>query len=189
MTIYWKCIHSHVEEFFFIWTDLEKLSITSLAHQWIVCSEWVPSVWVSKQLINQPCFEHKKRFDDEFISTKIQHFSSQDINWSTEFVMIICGLLWCFYQLFGLSFWRHPFTAEDTLVSKWCNAKFSKSFWWKMAWGVSILSYFFVNYSSSCVSDIRCTLPFKHFFFSFFYKKVILVCIIKSVCYVRNISI
>ncbi len=29
-----------------------------------------------------------------------------------------------FFQLFGLSFWRHPFTAEDPLVSKWCNAKF-----------------------------------------------------------------
>ncbi len=29
----------------------------------------------------------------------------------------------CFYQLFGRSFWRHPFTAEDPLVSKWCNAK------------------------------------------------------------------
>ncbi len=28
-----------------------------------------------------------------------------------------------FYQLFGLSFWRHPFTAEDPLVSKWCSAK------------------------------------------------------------------
>ncbi len=35
-----------------------------------------------------------------------------------------CGLLWCFYQLFGLSFWRHPFTAEDPLVSKWSNATF-----------------------------------------------------------------
>ncbi len=35
-----------------------------------------------------------------------------------------CGLLWCFYQLFGLSFWRHPFTAVDPLVSKWCNATF-----------------------------------------------------------------
>ncbi len=34
-----------------------------------------------------------------------------------------CGLLWCFYQQFELSFWRHPFTAEDPLVSKWCNAK------------------------------------------------------------------
>ncbi len=29
-----------------------------------------------------------------------------------------------FYQLFGLSFWRHPFTAEDPLVSKWFNATF-----------------------------------------------------------------
>ncbi len=27
-----------------------------------------------------------------------------------------------FYQLFGLSFWRHPFTAEDLLVSNY-NAK------------------------------------------------------------------
>ncbi len=35
-----------------------------------------------------------------------------------------CVLLWCFYQLFGLSFWRHPFTAEDPLLSKWCNARF-----------------------------------------------------------------
>ncbi len=29
-----------------------------------------------------------------------------------------CELLWCFYQLFGLSFWRHPFTAKDPLVSR-----------------------------------------------------------------------
>ncbi len=28
-----------------------------------------------------------------------------------------CGLLWCFYQLFGLSFWRHPFTAEHPLMN------------------------------------------------------------------------
>ncbi len=29
-----------------------------------------------------------------------------------------------FYQLFGLSFWWHPFTAEHPLVSKRFNAKF-----------------------------------------------------------------
>ncbi len=33
-----------------------------------------------------------------------------------------------FYQLFGPSFWRHPFTAEDPLVSKLCNAKFQQNF-------------------------------------------------------------
>ncbi len=43
-------------------------------------------------------------------------------------VRITFGLLWCFYQPFGLSFWWHPFTAEDPLVSKWCNATFM--FWW-----------------------------------------------------------
>ncbi len=34
-----------------------------------------------------------------------------------------CELLWCFYQPFELSFWWHPFTAKDPLVSKLCNAK------------------------------------------------------------------
>ncbi len=56
--------------------------------------------------------------------TNTQLFTSQYINWGTGVVWITCGLLWCFYQLFGLSFWRHPFTSEDPLVSKWCNAKF-----------------------------------------------------------------
>ncbi len=28
----------------------------------------------------------------------------------------------------GLSFWRHPFTAEDPLESKWCIAKFLQIF-------------------------------------------------------------
>ncbi len=36
---------------FFVRTDSEKYSITSLAHQWILCSEWVPSEWESIQLI------------------------------------------------------------------------------------------------------------------------------------------
>ncbi len=31
---------------FFDGSDLEKYSIASLAHQWILCSEWVPSEWV-----------------------------------------------------------------------------------------------------------------------------------------------
>ncbi len=53
-----------------------------------------------------------------------QLFTSQDVNWWLE----SCGLLvyYCnvFIQLYKLSLWRHPFTAEDPLVSKWCNAKF-----------------------------------------------------------------
>ncbi len=36
---------------FFIRTDLEKFRITSLAHQWILCSEWVPSEWTMKKNI------------------------------------------------------------------------------------------------------------------------------------------
>ncbi len=55
---------------------------------------------------------------------------SQDMNCWTGVVWITCGLLWCFYQLFGLSFWRHPFTAEDPLLSTWCNATFLQ-IWWR----------------------------------------------------------
>ncbi len=75
----------------------------------------------------------------------MQLFTSQEEYWWT-------GLLLCFYQLFGLSFWRHPFTAEDPLACKSCNAKFiqncshektnSSTSW--MAWG---WLNFRVNYS------------------------------------------
>ncbi len=45
-------------------------------------------------------------------------------NYASGVVWITCGILWCFYQLFGLSFWRYPLTAEDPLIGNWCNAKF-----------------------------------------------------------------
>ncbi len=35
----------------------KKFSITQLAHQWIFCSEWVPSEWESKQLIKTSFLE------------------------------------------------------------------------------------------------------------------------------------
>ncbi len=61
-----------------------------------------------------------KHFNDGFVSHKHSFSMNQTLTDGLEW----CGLLWCFYQLFGLSFWRHPFTAEDSLVSKWCNATF-----------------------------------------------------------------
>ncbi len=39
-----------VDEFASSWEQiLEKFGITSPAHLWILCSEWVPSEWESKQ--------------------------------------------------------------------------------------------------------------------------------------------
>ncbi len=76
-------------------TDL-KCSITSVAHQWMLCSEWVPSEWESKQLI---------------IKTSQ---SSTPVHQTTS----------CEVESCELSFWRHPFTAEHPLLSKWCNATF-----------------------------------------------------------------
>ncbi len=54
-------------------------------------------------------------------------FSLQDIHCWTGVVWITCGLLWCFYELFGLSFWRHPFTAEDPWWASDAMLNFSKS--------------------------------------------------------------
>ncbi len=55
----------------------------------------------------------------------MQLFTSQYINWWTG-MWIAAQLLWYVHQLFGLSFWRHPFTAEDPLVSD-VMLNFSKS--------------------------------------------------------------
>ncbi len=79
----------------------------------------------------------------------MQLFTSQDINWWS-------GVDYCdfFYQLFGLSFWRHPFTAEHPLRSNWWMLNLIKSdeetnlstSW--MAWVLYQQSFIFgVNYS------------------------------------------
>ncbi len=65
-----------------------------------------------------------------------------------------CGLLWCFYQQFGLSFWRHPFTAEESLLNKWCYIS-PNLFRWRnklIFYGLrvrklSVNCHFWVNYS------------------------------------------
>ncbi len=63
-----------------------------------------------------------------FLQTQL--LSSPDVNWWTGVVWITCELLWCFYHLFGLSFWRHPFTAEDSLLRQWWIETFLQ-IWWK----------------------------------------------------------
>ncbi len=92
---------------------------------------------------NDPYFCQK--YLDGFVSA----LSSPDVNWWTGVVWITCGLLWCFYQMFGLSFWRHPFTAEHPLLH------FSKSDKETNSVNVSKCSanfHFWVNYSFNVIS-------------------------------------
>ncbi len=60
--------------------------------------------------------------------TFLSWFKLDDIfvDWSLFILMtdLFLDILWHFYQLFRHSFWRHPFTAEDPVMSMWCNAKF-----------------------------------------------------------------
>ncbi len=133
---------------FFMGSDLKKCSITSLAHQWILCSEWVPSEWESKQLI-------KIHLHDGLVSYKhsfsLHKTSIDGLEW--------CGLLVDYFDVLSClnSFWRHPFTAEDPLVSRWCEPKYfqicsdeetnSSTSW--MAWGWVNCKYFFIF--ESCI--------------------------------------
>ncbi len=56
----------------FLWTDLEKRSITSLAHQWIISSEWVPSEWGSKRLIKTSQVTHTTQ-DHQLMSSEVKN--------------------------------------------------------------------------------------------------------------------
>ncbi len=112
-------------------------------------------------LIMDLYFGHKWWFKNVLMNlflTNAQLLASQDINWWTGVVWITCGWLWCFYQLFGLSFWRHPFTAEDPLLSKWCNDTFLQN-WWRnkliyILDGLRV-STFSANYSSKAFRSHR----------------------------------
>ncbi len=102
---------------------------------WMICADFSPDsnkmtfsleeviLWIEDSYFSQ-----KRWFEVQSISLiDFQLFNSQDINWWTGGVWITCGLLWCFYQMFGLSFWRHPFTAVDP----WdVMLHFSKSVQW-----------------------------------------------------------
>ncbi len=105
----------------------------------MLCSEWVPSEWEFCRVFHcRKCYNGSwtrilarnngfklKLYGlmDRFL-TNMQIFALQDVNWWTGVVWITCVFLWCFLSDVWLSFWWHPFTAEDPLVSKCCNATF-----------------------------------------------------------------
>ncbi len=112
-------------------SDLEKCSITSVAHQWMLCSEWVPSEWESKQLIKtshvihttpvdqlMSCEEQncvcKKQFNHQGIVTfkktnKIESMIYKNISTTDEVHLRLFSDIkiqphMCFYQTHSFSF-------------------------------------------------------------------------------------
>ncbi len=121
-------------------TDLEKFSITSLAHRWILCSEWLPSEWESKQLLNA-----SQR------STSNPHDSISSINvlWSEKLcVFKFKPLLMAKYEF---SIYKNAFSSENVVSSeseeKYANIKHclqaktvknaKQTCWWIFMWGDS----------------------------------------------------
>ncbi len=81
---------------------------------------------VKKSCLNQERNMYRSSLNDGFVSlnTQLSLHKTSIVMW------INCGLLWCFHQLFGRSFWRHPFTAEDPLVSCYIHLMVNLAFWW-----------------------------------------------------------
>ncbi len=77
---------------------------------------------------------------DEFVSSDLDTFCITSVAHQRIF--------YSEWVLFGLSFWRHPFTAEDPFVSKWYNAKSEETNSYIQD-GLSVSSFsfnFWVNY-------------------------------------------
>ncbi len=111
---------------FFIGTDLEKFSITSLAHQWIPCSEWVPSEWGSKQLIktSQIYMTPVHLFFFYFNRFHLKYESSIDnIALSSEKVLL---LVWIRKEICRDQAW---FTSDNS--PKWFKNKYVQ---WILKW-------------------------------------------------------
>ncbi len=83
----WKCQDpSKMQMSWFLnYIFFGEISITSLAHQCILCSEWVPSEWESIQLIKTSiCFTQLQsisRLMMDLFLTNMQLFISQEVNW------------------------------------------------------------------------------------------------------------
>ncbi len=80
---------------------------------------------ISHCLPNDSHFVQKRQFKDinvlmDLFLTNKELFNSHDVNCWTGVDWIIVMFLICCLD----SFWRHPFTAEDLMVSEWCNVKF-----------------------------------------------------------------
>jgi len=60
-----------------------------------------------------------------------------------------CGLLLCFLSAVWTPLWWHPFTSENQLVSKWCNATFLQIWWRKtlLCLGWPEGEYIFIKFS------------------------------------------
>ncbi len=132
--------------------NMSPLSIIMLP-QWKSCLVWIRieictvqapiinknsskqiCVWITEEALLwniDSYFVQKQRF--EVKNTLMMNLFLTNSFWLLKMLLDgleWCGLLWCFYQMFGLSFWRHPFTAEHPLLSKWCNATFLQ-IWWR----------------------------------------------------------
>ncbi len=133
-------------DFYFSWKQWFKNVFMDFFFFFFLASQdvnwWTGVVWITFTFTFMHLADAFIQSDLQCIQA-IQFFSSMCVPWELNpwpFALLTqCSTtepqdyLWIivmFYKLFGLSFWRHPFTAEDPLVSKWWNATFLQ-IWWR----------------------------------------------------------
>ncbi len=93
-----------------------KFSIASLAHQWMLCSEWVPSEWESKQLIKT-----SQKSSCKLHMTPAHHLTSCEVK---SWMFVINTSLRCFnFTLMFLSaaiaLWKEPWKMHYPFKIMW----------------------------------------------------------------------
>ncbi len=86
---------------FFIRTDLCKCGMTSLSYQRMLCSEWVPSEWESKELIKTSQFTFSRNFEvfSFILASENKCDCSPHKSALSCFSCVFCALYWTFMSL------------------------------------------------------------------------------------------
>ncbi len=103
---------------------------TTITLSSIVVSDFLPPLVMTSLLEQAPDWLTRRKYPPNFRffnSRKKRSIAPQDC------LLRLCIDLTCKSFAPGVNaplFWRHPFTAEEPLVNKWCNATFLQ-IWWR----------------------------------------------------------
>ncbi len=91
---------------------------------------------------------HSCTFVSCFLQTHTQLFASPDVNFRTGVLCIIWGLLWCFYQLFGLILTAPTHCRGSTFLQICSDEETNSSTFWIFTFSANL--HFWVNYPIKC---------------------------------------
>lgn len=104
--------------------------------------------------------------------TNTQRFTSQNMNWWTEIMWIISGLLWRFFKLFGLQ-WIH-WWGSNVMLNFSKPDEETNSSTSRLAWGWASF-HFWVNYSFKVKHQLNLGMHINANCLIYYHKNIILI--------------